>query len=126
MGLDENNASEQRNAERFKSSIPVLIQKKGLSGTCECTLLNISTNGFSVRIENGKLNINVGDDFFLIIDPKLFDIEELNKIKINSICKRIESNMIVVGAEFTHNVRIVNEMIKLISNYFEKINENDY
>lgn len=117
---------EKRKVERFKSSIPALIQKNGVAGTCECTLLNISLNGFATRIENGKFNFSLDEEFFLIIDPKLFDIEELNKIQINSICTRLEPSVLILGAIFSENTEIINESIRLIVNCFKKINENDY
>jgi PilZ domain len=128
MSLSENDGSnnDQRETERFKSSIPVLVQKKKREGICECTLIDISLNGFAVRLENGKFNLNVGEEFFLIIDPQLFDIDEVNKIQIKSICKRIDQSKFVLGAIYSENIDTVTENIKLIVNCFKKINENDY
>jgi hypothetical protein len=76
MSLSDNN-DEKRQFERYKSSIPVIIQKKGNIGTCECTLLDVSLNGFSVRLESGKFKIDVDDNFLLIIDFMLLFIKRL-------------------------------------------------
>ncbi|KAB8039999.1 hypothetical protein GCL60_06970 [Silvanigrella paludirubra] len=125
MSLSDNN-DEKRQFERYKSSIPVIIQKKGNIGTCECTLLDVSLNGFSVRLESGKFKIDVDDNFLLIIDPKLFDIEINDKIIINSICKRIDLETLIIGSVFYKNTESIDNYIKIIVNSFKKINENDY
>ena len=127
MSLSENDGNnERREVERFISGIPVLIQKKEKSGTCECTLLDLSLNGFAVRLENGKFSVNVDDEFFLIIDPALFDIDETNHIHINSICKRIDTSTSILAAIYFENTEVITKHIKVIVNCFKKINENAY
>ena len=117
---------ESRDEERFKSCIPVLIQKKEKSGTSECTLLDISLKGFAVRSDKGNFNIAIEEEFFLIIDPKLFDIDEINKIQIKAICKRIDYSALILGAIYSENIFAIVDNINLIVNCFKKINENDY
>lgn len=123
---DSDGKNERRSVERFKSSIPVLIQKRGQKRTSECTLLNISLHGFAVRLENKKSHITVEEEFFLVIDPNLFNISDVNKIQINSICERIEVSNSILGAIFSENTEANVEYIKLIVNCFKRINENDY
>ncbi len=128
MSLSEKDGSnnERREVERFISGIPVLIQKKEKSGTCECTLLDLSLNGFAVRLENGKLSINIEEEFFLIVDPVLFNIDAVSYIYINSICKRIDTSAFILGAIYFENTKEILDHIKLIVNCFKKINENAY
>ena len=65
---DNSNFDEQQGQERYKTGISVLIQKRDLKSTCECTLIDISLNGFAIRLENGKFKLNVEDNFLLIVD----------------------------------------------------------
>lgn len=120
------NNNESRNSERYKSCIPVLIQKKNKLATRECTLIDLSIEGFAVRLENGSISINLNEEFLLIVDPKLFNIDEENKIKIHSICKRVNSSTFVLGATYTENTEVINNYIKIMVDCFKKINENLY
>ena len=128
MGLTKSHDSnnERRDTERYKSSIIVLIQKEGIEKTRECMLLDISLKGFAIRLQSGKSNLNVNDKFLFIINPSIFDIEEVDKIKINSVCTRIDLETFIIGAKFFEISTKNSEFINLIVNSFKKINENDY
>jgi UDP-N-acetylmuramate--alanine ligase len=76
---DNNHSTERRSDDRYMSCIPVLIQKLHSSQICECTLINISHNGFAVRIEKGKIQFKTEENFLLLMDPNLFDFKNENQ-----------------------------------------------
>ncbi len=120
------NSEERRKAERYKSSIPVLIKTKDHAKIYECTLIDISKNGFAVRVENGKLKMMPEEHFLLIVNASLFDLEDQQNIEINSVCKRIENENNILGAVFYQNTETTEKFINIILTYFKKVNENLY
>jgi hypothetical protein len=123
---DNNHSTERRSEDRYMSCIPVLIQKLHSSQICECTLINISHNGFAVRIEKGKIQFKTEENFLLLMDPNLFDFKNENTIKFECTCKRIDFEKNTIGAIFVINQNNNFEYLKKILNYFKKINENEY
>lgn len=124
--MSQGESEEKRQTERFKSSIPVLVKTIDHLKVSECTLTDISSKGFSVRIENGKNKIKVEEHFLLLIDPLLFDISEENTITVNAICKRIDFLSNTLGCHFLKNSESTEKHINLVVEYFKRINENLY
>ena len=124
--MGNNNEMERRSSERYKSGIPVLIKSKDITRVLECTLIDISKTGFAVRIEHGKIKIANEEHFILSIDPALFELNEYSSIEINSICKRIDLEKSILGADFYENNELTSKYLENIIYYFKKINENLY
>lgn len=112
-----------KRVERYLAGIPVLVQKIDSKRTFECTLLNISLNDFTVRFEKNKFDFKKNENFYIMIDPELFNITHISSLKINAICKTVEENKFKITAKFTEiNENLLSD-IEIIVNCFKNLNE---
>ncbi|WP_186645458.1 hypothetical protein [Fluviispira vulneris] len=112
--------------ESYLAGIPVLLQKMDSKRTFECTLLNISLNDFTVRFEKNKFDFKKSENFFILIDPELFNITNKNVLKINAICNTVEVNKFTITAKFTELNESLLRDIEIIVKCFKNLNEYEF